>query len=120
MPDEHNAFDLSELLSDKSRWTLTGPPADLSGRPAPKGVSVVLNSGVRVRCEVRYQGTAPNTRLYTVIAEIDWENYHPVILSVQEMPADVEFRFRIPGLDDATAAQVASGIQLQPEKIIYL
>lgn len=115
MPDEHNAFDLSQL-----DMSMQQQPVDLSGRPAPEGVAVTLNSGVTVGCEVRYQGTAPNSRLYTVLAEIDWENYHPVILSVAVMPSDVEFRFRIAGLDDETAARVASGIQLQPEKIIYV
>lgn len=118
MPNEHNAFDLSNLVRDMQTANRNTPLVDLSGKPPPKGVSVILNSGVTVQCEVKYSGTAPNTRLFTVLAEIDWENYHPMILSVAEMPRDVEFRFRIPGLDDATANRVAADLVLQPHKII--
>lgn len=119
MVNEHNAFDLAKLIGNKPSRDVDGDQRwDMSGKPPPKGVTVTLNSGVRVPCEVKYAGTAPNTRLFTVLAEIDWENYHPVILSVAEMPRDVEFRFRIPGLDDASANQIAAGIVLQPDKII--
>lgn len=94
-------------------------PVDISGKPWPKGVAVKLNSGVVVKCDVRFQGTAPNARLFTVIAEIDWENYHPTVLMVEEMPSDVEFRFRVPGLPDGEATdKFVSQLQLQPQKIV--
>lgn len=96
------------------------PAVDLSGRPAPVNVRVQLDSGVEVRCDVRYSGVNPNDgdRLFTVIAEIDWENYHPKLLIVEEMPNDVEFRFRVPGMPDDQCQAIAQMLQLIPERIV--
>lgn len=119
MPDEHNAFDLSELYGDH-RVLEEYSKIDQSGRPKPVNVRVQLNSGVVIRCDVRYSGVnkLDGDRLFTVIAEIDWENYHPVLLLVEEMANDVEFRFLVPGMSDADAQKFCAGLQLRPERII--
>lgn len=98
------------------------PHVDLSGKPAPSNVRVQLNSGIIVKCDVRYQGINPNDgdRMFTVIAEIDWENYWPTIILVEEYPNDVELRFRIAGLPDDKNAEICSGIVLQPERVVYV
>jgi hypothetical protein len=57
-------------------------------------------------------------RLFTVIAEIDWENYRPTMLLVEEMPNDVEFRFRVAGLPDELDEEFRAGLTLIPERII--
>lgn len=120
MADEHNAFDLGKLLKDNPLDFEHYDNVDMSGRPKPVNVRVQLNSGVIIKCDVRYSGTnkLDGDRLFTVIAEIDWENYHPVRLIVEEMANDVEFRFRVPGLSDADARKLCSGLTLIPERII--
>lgn len=116
MPDP---YDLSELLSDNT-LTDTESWIDPSGRPNPVNVRVQLNSGIEVKCDVRYSGINPNDgdRLFTVIAEIDWENYRPKYLLVEEMPNDVEFRLRVAGLPDALDAEFCAGLELRPERIV--
>lgn len=127
MADEHNAFDLAKLAIPEQDFDWEpmafdgqGRPVDLSGRPAPKDVRVRLNSGVLVRCDIRYSGVNPvdGDRLFTVIAEIDWENYFPKDLIVGEAPDDVEYRLRVPGLSDDVAAQYARQLKLIPGKIV--
>lgn len=119
MPDERNVFDLSQFV-DALRDD--APKIDTSGRPAPKNVRVQLNSGVLVKCDVRYQGVNPadGDRIFTVIAEIDWENYHPKLLLVEEAPNDVEYRFRVPGVPDEECNQILATLQLIPERIVYM
>jgi hypothetical protein len=123
MPDEHDAFDLSELLRDNHPdWTdlNTLEKVDRSGKPKPVNVRVQLDSGIEIKCEVRYTGINPvdGDRLFTVIAEIDWENYRPTMLLVEEMPNDVEFRFRVAGLPDELDEEFCAGLTLIPERII--
>lgn len=122
MPDEHNAFDLASLAipSERHEWQPT--PVDLSGKPKPQGVRVQLNSGIEVKCDCRFQGINPvdGDRLFTIIAEIDWENYWPTKILVAEMPSDVEFRLRVAGLPDELDAQFCSGIVLLPERIVHV
>lgn len=110
-------FDLSKLLKDNP---LDYNNVDLSGRPKPTNVRVQLNSGVIVKCDVRYSGTntQDGDRLFTVIAEIDWENYHPEILLVEELPNDVEFRFRVPGMSDEACNVICQTLTLRPERIV--
>lgn len=114
-------FDLSELYGDQlDRVLEEHSKIDQSGRPKPVNVRVQLNSGIEVRCDVRYSGInkQDGDRLFTVVAEIDWENYHPVALLVEEMCNDVEFRFRIPGMSDFDAQQICRTMQLRPDRII--
>lgn len=122
MPDEHNAFDLSELLGGNLLPVSTDQTSliDLSGRPKPVNVRVQLNSGVIIKCDCRYSGTNPvdGDRIFTVIAEIDWENYRPKFIIVEEMPTDVEFRLRVAGLPDELDAEFCAGLQLIPERLI--
>lgn len=120
MPDEHNVFDLAKYI-DKSNLADHHRVGniDLSGRPAPKDVRVQLNSGVLVKCDIRYDGIDQDgQRRFLVIAEIDWENYHPTILWAGEYPRDATLIFRIPGMPDPEAAKMAAFMELRPEKII--
>jgi hypothetical protein len=116
-----DAIDLAKLLGDEARIQDTWYP-DTSGRPKPVNVRVQLNSGIVVRCDVRYRGVNPadGDRIFVVIAEIDWENYHPVLLIVEECPNDIEFRFRIPGMPDDEAQRVCAGLQFIPERIVQV
>jgi hypothetical protein len=120
MPDEHNAFDLAKLALPEQPFEWQAVAIDTSGKPKPVNVRVQLNSGIEVKCDVRYSGVNPKDgdRLFTVIAEIDWENYHPTVLIVEEMPNDCEFRFRVPGMPDDEAEIVAAGLTLVPERIV--
>lgn len=120
MPD---AFDLGKYVRDNNIDPLQSHGVDLSGKPKPVNVRVQLNSGVIIKCDdVRYSGINPNDgdRLFTVIAEIDWENYIPSLLIVEEMPTDVEFRFRVPGMNDADAQAICSTLQTVYERIIHV
>lgn len=126
MPDEHNAFDLSKLLDSANNADIISRnqetrlnKVDSTGRPWPKDVRVQLNSGITVKCDVRYDGVDPDgQRRFLVIAEIDWENYHPTTLWVGEYPMDATLIFRIPGMDDDDAARMAAFMELRPEKIL--
>lgn len=118
---EHNPFDLSELLAGKtlSEFRDDAPKVDRSGRPAPKDVRVQLNSGVIVKCEVRYDGLdLDQTRRFLIIAELDWENYWPTTLIVGEHPVDTTLCFRVPGVDDVTQNAYAATLTVVSEKII--
>jgi hypothetical protein len=119
MVNEHNAFDLAKYIEHPIRGTTDGIKVDVSGRPWPKDVRVQLNSGVFIRCDIRYDGINDDgQRRFLVIAEVDWENYHPTILWVSEYPRDATLIFRIPGLPDAQADRMAAFIELRPMKII--
>jgi hypothetical protein len=106
---DHNAFDLSKLLTtkgnaeqiDRNREARLSP-VDLSGKPTPKGVRVKLNSGVVIECgDVRYDGlNLDGNRRFVVLVEFDWENYHPTQVIAAEYPRDVTLVFRIPDVDD--------------------
>lgn len=124
MPDERNAFDLSSLsaadmsIVNQNREQRLAK-IDASGRPWPKGVRVQLNSGVEVKCDVRYDGTdSDGTRRFVVLAEIDWENYQPRVLWVDEYPRDVTLIFRIPGMPDEDAHKMAAFMETRPMKIV--
>jgi hypothetical protein len=112
-------IDLSTLFGNKPPED-DGPKIDRSGRPKPSGVSVQLNSGVMVKCDIRYAGINPKDgcRLFVVIAEIDWENYFPKVIIVEEMPRDAELRFRVPGMTDAEAQRLCAATQFVAQKII--
>lgn len=88
-------IDLSTLLGGSE------PPkddrkVDLSGRPRPENIRVQLNSGVELKCDVKYDGMEDGRRRYLVIAEIDWENYWPTTLIVGIYPADCMLSFKMP------------------------
>jgi hypothetical protein len=120
--DEHNAFDLAKLAIPTEPHQWQPQAVDLSGKPKPQGVRVQLNSGVIIKCDCRYQGVNPvdGDRLFTILAEIDWENYWPTKILVAEMPTDVEFRLRVAGLPDELDAQFCSGITLLADRIIHV
>jgi hypothetical protein len=92
---------------------------DVSGKPKPKDVRVLLNSGIEVKCEVRYDGLDPDgTRRYCVIAEIDWENYFPTTLVIGEHPTDTTLVFRIPGIPDDKAQEFGNHLVVLSEHIV--
>jgi hypothetical protein len=112
-------FDLATLLGDNVPPP-DDQPVDRSGKPKPVNVRVQLNSGVVIKCDCRYAGTNPKDgdRLFVVIAEIDWENYHPKALIIEEAPSDVEYRFRVPGVPDEACNRIASTLTVIPERIV--
>jgi hypothetical protein len=120
MPNEHNAFDLAKLAMPEQPFEWQAVAIDTSGKPKPVNVRVQLDSGIEVKCDVRYSGINPKDgdRLFTVIAEIDWENYRPTMLLVEEMPNDCEFRLRIAGLPDEMDEIFRAGLTLVPERIV--
>lgn len=120
MTSMSDAFDLAHFVVPDEPYEWQPVPVDVSGRPNPVNVRVQLNSGVVVKCDCRYQGVNPKDgcRLFTVIAEIDWENYHPKLLIVEEYPNDVEFRFRVPGMSNEDGEKLAATMQFIPERII--
>jgi hypothetical protein len=122
MANEHNAFDLAKFIEDNNIGPMQSFATDIdySGKPRPSGVSVQLNSGVMVKCDIRYAGINPKDgcRLFVVIAEIDWENYFPKVIIVEEMPRDAELRFRVPGMTDAEAQRLCAATQFVAQRII--
>lgn len=113
-------YDLSKLLAEHPLTdTGLGRLVDLSGRPIPKDVRVKLNSGMEIRCDVKYDGidTSDDTRRYVVFAEIDWENYWPLACFVGEYPRDVTIIFRS-NCDDHENAWRAENLRVIPERII--
>lgn len=85
-----NIIDLSTLFGDGDKQEPDNP-VDLSGKPIPEDVRVILNSNVEVRCDIKYDGISPTdgNRRYFVVAELDWENYWPAIMIVGLYPSDV-------------------------------
>lgn len=116
--NEDNVFDLAKFARkpDPYKFDTT---IDRSGRPAPKGVRVELDSGLNLKCDVRYDGhDQDGTRRFVVIAEFDWVNHFPTIMWVDEMPRDVTLILRIPGASDEDADRMAALLYLRPHKII--
>lgn len=118
MPD---FIDLSKYLEDNNIGPMESfdSRVDRSGKPKPKDVRVLLNSGIEVKCEVVYDGLDPDrTRRFLVIAEIDWENYWPKELRVGEHPTDTTLSFRIPGLPDDEADDFAHQMVVVSEHLV--
>ena len=98
-----DSFDLGKLL-DEAKIQSDDHKVDLSGRPKPENVRVLLNSGIEVKCDVVYDGMQQGQRRYFVVAEIDWENYWPTTLIVGVRPVDVMMSFKMP--DDMSDAEM--------------
>jgi hypothetical protein len=105
-----------------------GNKVDTSGKPIPKNVRAILNSGIEVPCAVKYDGTEMSSgelvRRYLVLAEVNWYKYWVKTLVVGEWPSDVKFAFNV-GKDDSpetwhkTAAfKYASRMVIECEKRI--
>lgn len=111
-------IDLSKLLQRNAFEREVYLKVDLSGKPNPKDVRVLLDSGIEVRCDVRYDGLDPDgTRRFMVIAEIDWEKYLPTHLIIGEHPTDVTIIFKVPGMPDEMDER-ARRLILVSEKIV--
>lgn len=121
MPD---AFDLSKYLRDNNVEPMQSfaTDRDLSGKPKPENVRAVLNSGIEVKCELKYDGIDKNgMRRHFVIAEIDWENYWPTTLVVGVFPTDCVLSLKVP--DDSTEAEDwarAGSLNVVIEKEIFV
>lgn len=121
MPD---AFDLSKYLQHNSIDPMQSfaTDRDMSGKPKPENVRAVLNSGIEVKCELKYDGIDKNgMRRHFVIAEIDWENYWPTTLVVGVFPTDCVLSLKVP--DDSTEAEDwarAGSLNVVIEKEIFV
>lgn len=124
--DDHNAFDLANLGAGFNRPIPAfgdGPTErriDASGKPLPEDVRVQLNSGIEVKCDIRYDGidTTDNTRRFLVICEMDWENYFPKTLIVGLYPSDVTLCLRVPGASDDDHVRFSQSMRVVTEKIL--
>jgi hypothetical protein len=95
-------LDIATLLGGDGQPEKDNRKVDLSGRPIPKNVRVILNSGVELQCEVVYDGMSrndPNLRRFLIIAEIDWFKYWIKTIVVGENPEDVELIIPLPKTD---------------------
>jgi hypothetical protein len=120
---ELEMIDLANLFADDDK-----PLVDTSGKPLPKNVRVILNSGVEIPCALKYDGTEMSAgvmvRKYLVIAEIDWYKHWVKTLVVGEWPSDVKFAFNTgKEVDPETwrkteAFKYANQMQLECEKRI--
>jgi hypothetical protein len=121
MPDEHNAFDLAKLLED-AKIQDERQLFDVSGRPKPENIRVVLQSGLEVKCDIKYDGMQDGYRRYFVMAEIDWENYWPTKLLVGALPSDVMLSFKMPDDMDMMTEGMRRARNLQTiiEKQVWL
>jgi hypothetical protein len=114
-------IDLAHIFDNENERDPDQAWIDLSNRPRPKNVRAVLNSGVEIPCEVRYDGPSKNTknvRRYLVKAEIDWYRYWINTLVVGEWPEDVELILDLPASDTNAVPQYIHGMQTLWEKRI--
>lgn len=122
IPDWTDRLDMSKLLADSSLTDTGELHVDRSGRPKPKHVRVQLNSGIEVKCDVRYDGIdrTDDTRRFLVIAEIDWENYYPKAMIAEECPTDAALILRVPGMTDADHEAAARTLRVVVERWIHV
>jgi hypothetical protein len=66
------------------------PPVDTSGKPVPKNVRAIIDTGLEIPCALKYDGIRNNLRKYLVIAEIDWYKHRVKTLIIGEWPSDVQ------------------------------
>ena len=115
-------IDLAHIFDNENERDPDQTRVDLSGRPVPKNVRAILNSGVELQCEVRYDGPSRNTdnmRRYLVKAEIDWYKYWINTLVIGEWPEDVEMIVDLPASDtERDVPQYIHGMQTFWEKRI--
>lgn len=104
-------FDLSKLLSNINPLVpdQDTPQVDLSGRPPLSGVTAVLKSGLKIPCDVKYDGSEPGQfrpwRRYRIIAEsVDWSTNPIELLEIDVMPRDVSLIINTPDMPDAEHA----------------
>lgn len=71
------------------------PLRDTSGKPKPENVRVRLESGLEIRCDLRYDGMEGQHRRYLVLAELDWNKSTPVAMIVGVYPRDVMLGMRL-------------------------
>jgi hypothetical protein len=92
-------LDLADCFDEEGNEKPDYKHNDLSGRPVPKGVRVILDSGIEVPCEVKYDGhseTDKRFRRYTFSAEVNWAQHHIEAILVDEYPMDVHLIAKFP------------------------
>jgi hypothetical protein len=107
-------IDLAHIFDNENERDPDQPKVDLSNRPRPKNVRALLNSGILVQCETRYDGPSQNTtnmRRYLIKAEIDWFQHWISILIVGEWPEDVELILDMPVSDKSAVPQYINQIK---------
>lgn len=96
-------LDLATCFNDDGSEKPDSKHVDLSGRPAPKGVRAILNSGIEIECSVRYDGHSTidkRKRRFVIFAEIDWRKYNIERLILGEWPMDAEPVLKFPDTGD--------------------
>lgn len=92
-------IDLADCFNEDGSEKQDWKHEDMSGRPVPKGVRVILDSGVEIPCEVRYDGHSERDkrfRRYVITAEIDWLKHHIQTIVIDENPLDVHLIVQFP------------------------
>lgn len=84
-------IDLANSFSDEP------PPVDTSGKPLPKNVRAILDSGLEIPCVLKYVGVVESAgaqcRKYMVMAEVNWGKHWVKTLVIGEWPSDVQLAF---------------------------
>ena len=97
-------LDIGNLFGDDGQPPPDDRPIDDSGRPEPENVVAILDSGMRVPCTVRYDGTEQTFRQmwrrYVVVAEVDWQKHRIDILEIGLMPTDVTMQIQVFDMPD--------------------
>lgn len=110
MENERPGFDESDRLEAEA----LDQSVDLSGRPVPKGVRVVIESGLEVPCDVRYDGRDEDGyRRYVVDAHTDWSKHVVSVLAVEEMPIDARLIIDMGDATDAEAERATANLRVE-------
>jgi hypothetical protein len=94
-------LDISDLFNNEDNDRPPDFKVDLSGRPIPKNVRAIIDSGIEIPCDVSYDGLQKGTgdqqiRRFRVKAEIDWTKNWVRMVVVGEMPIDANLIFNLP------------------------
>jgi hypothetical protein len=91
-------LDISDLFNNEDNDRPPDFKVDLSGRPIPKNVRAIIDSGIEIPCDVSYDGLQKGTdkRRFKVKAEIDWGLHWIRLLVVGEFPEDVHLILSLP------------------------
>lgn len=80
---------LPEACHPKTFERSDGSKVDLSGKPIPKDIRAILDSGLEIKCGVKYDGKEHDgSRRYLVIAEVDWNKNWVTKMIIGEYPTD--------------------------------
>lgn len=115
-------IDLATLFSDNEDENEPDRKVDLSGKPVPKNVRAVIDSGLEIQCEVAYDGTVQEGtkywRRYQVKAEIDWTKHWITTLIIGVHPIDVRLILDLPEANRKDALQFKHQMQVITEQSV--